>query len=379
MEFNSTLGWQNWSNKVGMEFDLQEGPVQIKIEVVAANFNLNYLDFKLINVPAESGMNFIKGYTNDIGDKLILDFNKPVDQEAISADGFVLVVNGEEVQFNTTALENTKSIGITPAKTFEEGDIIKVGYESGGTIVSDAQEALVLFGLELIKNNVIELNLLAIPGKIEVEDFVTNKGFEFETCTDTGGGQNAGYTDNGDYLDFDVNVAEDGSYDIFYRVASESAGGSMSLQKIVNGSASTLSTVSFSATGGWQNWTTVEDQVTLEKGELKFRLLSKGSLFNINWFEFKKASGQVLGLLDEGQEFKIYPNPGSNYFYVKFEQSEIESNQIHIFDVSGHPVDFEISDDFNNQLLINHNLYPGFYLMSINGLNGRITKKIIIE
>lgn len=378
--FNSTLGWQNWSDKVGGEFDLEKGVIQIKVEVVAANFNLNYLNFDLVNVPAESSMGFIQGETNSMGDKIILDFNKPILESSISTTGFILVVNGEEVTFSSIELEGPNSLAIMLDQPSREHDIVKVGYGEGGTIVSDNQEALSFFALELIKNIIIELNLLAIPGKIEAEAYVVNKGFEFETCTDTGGGQNAGYTDSGDYLDFDVIVDEEGVYDIFYRVASESAGGSLSLQKVVNGSATTLNTISFTATGGWQNWTTVEDQVTLEKGVQKFRLLSKGSLFNINWVEFKKASEHVTGFLNaERTGFKVYPNPTTNQFVVRVENSIINADQIRICNLSGQLVDYNILKINTHEFMIKHKLKPGLYIMSMNSVDKYISRKLIVK
>ena len=56
-----------------------------------------------------------------------------------------------------------------------------------------------------------------IPGHIEAEDFFLNVGYIFESCTDEGGGENLGYADAGDYIDYYVDVAASGVYTITYR------------------------------------------------------------------------------------------------------------------------------------------------------------------
>ena len=58
---------------------------------------------------------------------------------------------------------------------------------------------------------------------IEAESFAATVGFQVETCSDIGGGQNVGYTDAGDTLTYNLNVAKAGEYHAFFRVASDSA------------------------------------------------------------------------------------------------------------------------------------------------------------
>jgi hypothetical protein len=369
VDFNSTLGWDNWSDKNGIEFDLEEGPVRLKLEVVIANFNLNYLQFNLIDVPAESDMRFIKGKTNASGDRIILDFNKPIEQNSVSGDGFKVLVDEDEIPFGSVVYESANSLALLLNTALEADNIIKVAYGEGGTITSTTQQDLLEFNYTLIKNNIEFLNLLPIPGRIEAEDFVVNSGFTFETSTDTGGGQNAGYTDTGDYLEFDVQVATTGKYKVLYRVASESAGGDLSLQKVVDNQVTQLDNISFSATGGWQNWITVEGEAELEAGNQKIRLTANASLFNINWVEFEKVPDNVLGLSEDLKEIKVYPNPSKDFFVFQFNEG-IPKENILIYNISGRLVDFDISEYGDKRFLVR---------MLIKDSDNYYSHKLIIE
>jgi uncharacterized repeat protein (TIGR02059 family) len=378
VDFNSTLGWDNWSDKPGIEFDLEKGSIQIKLDVVEANFNLNYLQFNLVGVPAESDMRFLKGGTNTAGDRILLEFNKPVDQNSITEQGFKVLVDEDEISFASVESEGSRSLSITLNAALEADDIIKVAYGEGGTITSGTQQELMHFGYQLIKNNIEFLNLLPVPGRIEAEDYAVNSGFTFETCTDTGGGQNAGYTDTGDYLEFDIEVETAGKYKVLYRVASESAGGDLSLQKVVDNQPAQLDRVTFSATGGWQNWTTVEGEAELAAGKQKIRLTANASLFNINWIEFEKVADNVLGIYDDLKKIIVYPNPSKDFIVFQF-NDRINKENISLYNISGRRVDFDIYDYGDKQFLIKHNLSPGLYLMLVKDSENYYSHKLIIE
>ena len=93
----------------------------------------------------------------------------------------------------------------------------------------------------------------AIPGKIEAGNCSDMSSIQTETTTDTGGGRNVGYMDTGDWLDYSVNVATAGTYNVDFRVASLNANTQLQLKK----GSTVLATVNVPYTGGWQNWQTV--------------------------------------------------------------------------------------------------------------------------
>lgn len=123
----------------------------------------------------------------------------------------------------------------------------------------------------------------AVPGQVEAEDYSAQSGIQTESTSDAGGGSSVGFIQNGDYLEFLVDVAQSKRYGISYRVASDGAGGNI----VLSSGGSTLATTSISPTGGWQTWSTVTENVALTSGEQTWRLTftgGSGYLFNINYF-----------------------------------------------------------------------------------------------
>lgn len=148
-----------------------------------------------------------------------------------------------------------------------------------------------------------------IPGTIQAENYDTggqnvayydttsgNSGgayrsdhVDIEPCTDSGGGYNVGWIENGEWLEYTVNVTQAGTYDLEARVASLSAGGSLSVS--FNGVNKT-GTMSFGPTGGWQNWTTVRaNGIYLNAGQQIMRINMLSTEFNLNWVRLTRTSG----------------------------------------------------------------------------------------
>jgi len=117
---------------------------------------------------------------------------------------------------------------------------------------------------------------------IEAENFSAMSGIQLETTTDTGGGQNIGYVDVGDWLEYEIDVTTAGTYTIEYRLASWS--GSGGFRTTINGVLAHIQSVP--STGGWQNWVTETQTVTLSAGRQTLRLDAIGNEWNMNWIKF---------------------------------------------------------------------------------------------
>ncbi|HEY4290856.1 MAG TPA: carbohydrate-binding protein [Puia sp.] len=129
---------------------------------------------------------------------------------------------------------------------------------------------------------------VSIPGKIEGEAYSAMAGVAKESTADAGGGQDVGWIDVGDYMDYSVNVASAGQYSIGFRVAAPGAGAVLQLMQ-ANGAV--LTTVSVPNTGGFQTWQTVTATVTLPAGVQTLRIKSTGSSdWNFNWMQFAQSS-----------------------------------------------------------------------------------------
>src|SRR3954464_6739285 len=96
-------------------------------------------------------------------------------------------------------------------------------------------------------------------------------GIQTETTSDTGGGQDVGWIDANDWMDYNVNVSSAGTYTVGCRVASAPGGGQLQIR---NSASAILATVNIAATGGWQTWVTLNTSVTLPAGAQTLRIFA---------------------------------------------------------------------------------------------------------
>ena len=121
---------------------------------------------------------------------------------------------------------------------------------------------------------------------IEAEDFTAMSGVQLENTIDTNGGQNVGFIDNGDWMEYTVNIPSAGAYTFSTRIASVPGNGIVQIQS--NGTA--IGTINLEATGGWQSWTTFSTTVNLAAGMQTIRLTALNGGWNINWFEIENLN-----------------------------------------------------------------------------------------
>jgi uncharacterized protein involved in high-affinity Fe2+ transport len=149
----------------------------------------------------------------------------------------------------------------------------------------------------------------AVPGTVQAENYDTggqgvaynvtsvngsansyrSDGVDLEATTDTGGGYDLGWTAAGQWFNYTVNVATAGTYTVGLRVAAPSA--VTDALHIDNSSGTNLSgDVAIAATGGYQDWTTVNATVTLPAGTQTLTVDQDAGGWNINYFTFASSS-----------------------------------------------------------------------------------------
>ena len=116
-------------------------------------------------------------------------------------------------------------------------------------------------------------------------NFRTNEDVDIETCNDTGGGYNLGWTTSGEWLEYTVQVAQSGSYNLEFRVANET--GTKTISLAFDGT-TVVNNLSIPATGGWQTWQTVTaENVNLTAGTHIMRLtIGATDYVNLNKLTF---------------------------------------------------------------------------------------------
>jgi hypothetical protein len=110
---------------------------------------------------------------------------------------------------------------------------------------------------------------------------------DLEGCSE--GGYNVGWIASGEWLEYTVNVATAGNYDVALRVARLPVGDAQ--LRLLFANVDKTGDVAVPSTGGWQSWTTVTRTVSLAAGTQVLRLAMAGSEFNVNWIEVKAAGG----------------------------------------------------------------------------------------
>ena len=228
-----------------------------------------------------------------------------------------------------------------------------------------------------------------IPGRIEAEEYDLggeglayhetnaegNQGngtfrddeVDIEVCTDAGGGFNLGYTLTGEWLEYTVDVANTGAYDLDLRLAKDGNDGMFHIE--MDGEDIT-GPITVPNTGGWQVWETVTlDKINLTAGEHVMRIVFDSDYTNLNYVEFK---GLVTSLSDdESQSVTIYPNPFDNHgFIIKSANDYYYS----ITDLRG--IEVEVGSGKDNYL-IGSNLTSGIYLLKIENETGTFVQKVI--
>ena len=114
-------------------------------------------------------------------------------------------------------------------------------------------------------------------------------GVDLEACTDTGCGDDIGWTAAGQWFKYTVNVATAGTYTVSLRLASPSA--VTDGLHIASSSGANLSgNINVPATGGWQTWTTVTATVTLPAGQQTLTIDQDNGGWNIHQLTFASST-----------------------------------------------------------------------------------------
>ncbi|MCD9015613.1 carbohydrate-binding protein [Fulvivirgaceae bacterium QH1ED-6-2] len=122
---------------------------------------------------------------------------------------------------------------------------------------------------------------------IQAENYSAMAGIKVEACTDSGGGSNIGAIETADWLAYNsINIPTSGTYRVEYRVASTNGGGRLSLD--LNAGTTVLGAINIPSTGGWQTWTTVSHNVTINAGTYNVGIYAQAGGWNINWFRITK-------------------------------------------------------------------------------------------
>ncbi|WP_238710200.1 family 16 glycosylhydrolase [Oceanipulchritudo coccoides] len=167
---------------------------------------------------------------------------------------------------------------------------VAIGGTFGGGIarnITFPQRMLVDY-VRVYQNDEIALPTVDIPGVVQAEDYSNQSGARFETTTDSGGGLNAGFLADGDYLEYLLNSPVAGTYSLEARVAS---GTDVTGRLIFSTESDSVSSPDITNTGGWQAWSTLAvGEIDLPAGLVTLRMTVESpgpgiDAMNINWMD----------------------------------------------------------------------------------------------
>ncbi|MBN2486717.1 MAG: carbohydrate-binding protein [Bacteroidales bacterium] len=366
-----TGGWQNWQTKQVNGIIFPEGSHKLKIHFVNGGINLNYLKFT--NPISANVVDFIAvdAQTSN-GTDILLTLNKDVtsDISKISLSGFSISAGGNDIEVENIALsdENNRVLVISLVSPVYYGEAVTLSF-SGTDILTD-DSSLQWFS-DLSVRNLLPVRY-NIPGKIQAENFSVNNGLQLETCDDTGGGQNTGYANPGDYLDYLVKCNETKLYAINYRVATTNSNAKLILQHNQSGTFVSVDTITFTSTGNWQTWQTQTSAAELPEGRYNLRLLVLQGEHNLNWFEVATIPPVTLIQKYGNVEMHLYPNPAYSVLNIELPSNTSEKYLCTIHDVSGKIIARKTFNGGEHIALDIENLDSGMYFVKITSDNKQV-------
>ena len=206
-----------------------------------------------------------------------------------------------------------------------------------------------------------------IPARIEAESYNKMSGVLLELTSDASGFANVGYIDAGDWLEYNVEVAEGQMFNLNARLASTQVGS----LKILLGE-EILGTVSFTNTNGWQNWQTFTIPITLTAGTHTIRIQAVTGGFNFNWVEFK--SQVILANEDDVlvNEISVFPNPAAHEVTIKANSNWKSLSLIDVLGVNHY-------DGAILEIMSMRNLAAGIYFFKFIRNDGKIVVKRVVH
>lgn len=156
----------------------------------------------------------------------------------------------------------------------------------GGAVVTAGQrQQVVTYGNAIINIPSEPEEPVNTALKIEAENYTAMQGVATENCSDTDGGQNVGWIDAGDWMDYQVIVPASGTYKANLRVKGWNANAAVDIMT----GGSVLGTANVN-TGS--RWTTVPaGEFALNQGTNTLRVYAKAGGFNLNWIELTAGAG----------------------------------------------------------------------------------------
>ncbi len=185
-----------------------------------------------------------------------------------------------------------------------------------------------------------------------------NDGVDIETCNDfPNNGYDVGWIETGEWLNYTVNIKNEGNYDLTVRMASAQSGGKI-LFRIDNNNITDF--IDMPNTGGWKIWQDVNvKNITLPAGKHVLTMLFAFGGFNVNYLDFTSSTVGTIETSNVPKSYSLaqnFPNPFNPVTTIKYELPKESKVVLKLYDMLGNEV----------KTLVNQEQSAGGYSVNLN-------------
>lgn len=325
--------------------------------------------FPVTNISKGLPVQINSGRIDADGFTVYLAFSKPMNMQEIQLKQFVVKVNDVVVKAKEVFVSNT-SIRFKLVTNVHFGDKVSLSY-TPGTVTAADKGALDAFSDLALSNRVSAPAWVGLPAKIEAEKYIAQYGVQTEETSDTGGGSNVGYIDNGDWMEYAIdNSSNATSYQITFRVASTNNTGVISCY--IDGKS--VGSVSVPSTGNWQTFQSVTKNMTIPTGKHYLKLVTSTGGFNLNFLDIRTDLTDISKVSDE--KVILSPNPVSDE--INIHAIDFRHNKVEVYNIVGNKV-ISCATSGESDLRIPVQLSDGIYLVRISDDKQSQLTKIIVK
>ena len=169
--------------------------------------------------------------------------------------------------------------------------------------------------------------------------FRSDEGVDIEASNDVGGGYDIGWIEDGEWVEYTIDVEADGMYTVTPMIASVPGGGSLHIE--FDGQDLT-GQQSVQVTGGWQFWEALEiPPLHLNAGVQVMHVAFYGGQFNLNWIQIETLSSDTDLNITQPLQLVLepnYPNPFNPTTTIRYGLPLAAEVSLLIYDVRGQVV-----------------------------------------
>ena len=332
--------------------------------------------------PTGSAPLFMSGIVTQDGRHIELTFNKAMSDPSSASASFSLLRNG--LPFASSVAQSLKpgdstTILLQIDTLFLRDDTVAVTYTSGSIQALDGG-VLAPFGPSEVYNWV-RPGSVALPGRIEAENYGDMYGIDIEPTSDLDGVCDITSIDDGDWFSYGINAATSAYYMLSLRVASAALGGSVLF--VFDGA--TRGSRGLPVTGSWDAWTTVKQKIAVLNTDRVFTIRATNGGFHLNWISFDNVTGVLEKSPDVPRRTTLaqnYPNPFNPSTQIAFGIAETGHVEIRMYNVLGQEVQLVYrgwtTPGWYNVTVDASHLPSGMYVYRLKTLSSTLSSKMLV-